>query len=67
MPGWIVAAALAGLAGLCGCGQKGPLYLPTGPASRPLAHVPGTPVDVATPAQPSSSMPAPASGAQSGR
>jgi predicted small lipoprotein YifL len=37
-----LAACAASLAALAGCGQKGPLYLPTDPAARDRATLPET-------------------------
>jgi predicted small lipoprotein YifL len=42
---WASVAAAAALALLGGCGQKGPLYLPSTSAARPLEHAPSAPDD----------------------
>jgi predicted small lipoprotein YifL len=54
LPAIVVATALATL--LAGCGQTGPLYMPTPPA-KPAAQTPAP----ATPAKPVTPTPVPAS------
>jgi predicted small lipoprotein YifL len=64
--GAAVAAGIALL--LAGCGQKGPLYLPSTSAARPLEHAPSAPDDQMPstqpplPPSPSASRPGPATG-----
>jgi len=56
---WASVAAAAALAlSLGGCGQKGPLYLPSTSAAQPLEHAPSAPDDQ-MPAAPSTLPPSP--------
>ncbi|PTT18144.1 hypothetical protein DBR12_16690 [Acidovorax sp. HMWF029] len=53
----------ASAAALLGCGQRGPLYLPTGPAAGQRATLPET----LTPSSGSATVPAPAGAASTPR
>ncbi|HZY18910.1 MAG TPA: lipoprotein [Ramlibacter sp.] len=60
-PGALLAAVLVALAG---CGQRGPLYLPTDPAAANRATLPQVLVPIGTPTNPTSPLPEASTGGQ---